>query len=163
MTIRIIRSTRRKAHLGRPQQRRRRPTLLSSFSSRSGEPLLNGAGHDARRRPRGVPTLLGVARPGGGKAASIPERVDCRRCSANHVSSEESTVSHLLTTQSSALLYFGRSRKVAQIIQAASRPLSPVHHGSKSCCSPNQVRKTRQASSRLRVPYSVYIQVPWPS
>jgi hypothetical protein len=75
MTIRMIRSTRRKPHIGRPQQRRRD---LSSFSSRAAEVLSMGRGHEAPFW-RGVPTWVGVARPGGGKAASIPESVDCRR------------------------------------------------------------------------------------
>lgn len=69
--IKIINRTRTNPQRGRPQQRRR---LWVGFSGVGEAP--KPVGHvDVGR---GVPPRLEVASPGGGKAAIIPERPDCR-------------------------------------------------------------------------------------
>jgi hypothetical protein len=75
MIIRSITTTTTNPQHGSPQQRRRLFSLGCEFGPRGPSASLYGDGQDDMGR--GVPSL-GVATPGGGKAASIPERPERR-------------------------------------------------------------------------------------
>ncbi len=73
--IRSIRSIRKKPQHGRPQQRRRLfGCFLELGTSGPFEPSY-GKGHVDIARV-GVPPRVGVPKPGGGNAESMPERPD---------------------------------------------------------------------------------------
>ncbi len=74
--IRSIKRTRTKPQHGRPQQRRRfLGCLLRELGSLGPFESSDGDGHDDIGRV-GVPPRVGVPKPGGGNADSIPERPD---------------------------------------------------------------------------------------
>lgn len=78
MMMSSMRSRRKKPQQGRPQQRRR---FGEDFSFRPAEEgsAAKGEGQGETVRVRvGVTPSRGVARPGGGKAASMPERPEWR-------------------------------------------------------------------------------------
>jgi hypothetical protein len=75
MIIKSIITTTTNPQHGSPQQRRRFFSLGCEFGPRGPSDSLYGDGQDDTGR--GVPSL-GVATPGGGKAASIPERPERR-------------------------------------------------------------------------------------
>lgn len=79
MMIKRIRRTRKNPQHGSPQQRR---PFFFNFSSwrpaEDGSPSQPGLGDGQESAGCGVRPSLGVASPGGGKAASMPERPDWR-------------------------------------------------------------------------------------